>query len=126
MIRRKSNRASKRFIEPLERRALLAGNVLAAVTAGNLVITGDASDNNIEVQQLAGGTWQVSGLSTNINGGAAVFTTPGPVANVTVDLGAGNDTANIHNGSVTGALSVTGGTENGSSMNVISRFFPGN
>ena len=56
MIRRKSNRRSTRFIEPLERRALLAGNVLAAVTAGNLVVTGDVGDNNIEVQQLANGT----------------------------------------------------------------------
>src|SRR5262245_314780 len=101
MIRRKSNRASKRFIEPLERRALLAGNVLAAVTAGNLVVTGDVGDNNIEVQQLANGTWQVSGTSTTING-VPSFTTPAAVASVMVDLGAGNDTANIHNGSVTG------------------------
>src|SRR5262245_43982220 len=98
MIRRKLNR-SQRFIEPLERRALLAGNVLAAVTAGNLVITGDASDNNIEVQQLSNGNWQVSGTGTMINGVTTAFVSNVPVANVTADLGAGNDTANIHNGS---------------------------
>src|SRR5436190_16531346 len=92
-------------LERPESRSMLAGDVLAALVAGNLQITGDASDNNIAVQQLAGGNWQVSGIGTTINGAAANFATAG-VNSISINLNGGNDTLNLHTGSVAGAVSV--------------------
>ncbi len=43
------------MFECLETRTLLAGNVLVAVNAGELDISGDNANNNIQVTQLTSG-----------------------------------------------------------------------
>src|SRR5262245_40940958 len=57
-------------VEPLESRAMLAGDVLAALdAAGVLQISGDARANNIALaQNSATGAFVLSGVNTTING----------------------------------------------------------
>lgn len=90
---RKAGPAKRRlFIEGLERRELLAGNVLVEVTSGLLRVTGDANDNQITIFQQTNGQFTISGLDSE------VFTGPtaGIVArNITVNLGAGDDSVVI-------------------------------
>jgi hypothetical protein len=77
-------------VEHLEVRCLPAGNVTAAVDHGNLVVTGDAESNEIEIFQTAQGI-QVNGVpGTTVNGGAS-FTAVGVTKDVAVSLGDGDD-----------------------------------
>src|SRR3954469_20437665 len=59
------------FVEPLEGRSLLAGNVLASIDqTGMLNLVGDAQVNNVAVSYDAtAGAYVVSGVNTTINGG---------------------------------------------------------
>ena len=58
-------------VESLEDRRLLAGNVLATLRAGDLVLRGDAADNQIQVARLTTGVYRVQGLAgTTVNGQA--------------------------------------------------------
>jgi hypothetical protein len=93
--------------EALETRALLAGNVLVAVNAGELDISGGNANNNIQVTQLASGQWRVTGIATNINGANSPFTSDpaNPVTgNIVINLSGGSDTLKVANGDVPGAL----------------------
>jgi VCBS repeat-containing protein len=96
-------------IEQLEDRTLLSGNVLVSLGSnGQLTIRGDASANNIAVQQTASGV-QVSstdGGATEINGAAAPFTTAS-VTSISIQLKAGNNTLQIGDPSGT-ALDISG------------------
>jgi len=61
------------FVEPLEGRSLLAGNVLASIDqTGMLNLTGDAQVNNVSISYDAtAGAYVVSGVNTTINGGTS-------------------------------------------------------
>jgi len=83
------------FVENLENRAMLAGNVAVSVSGDTLVITGDNNSNGVSVQQLDTRKFFVTGFSANggnttINGGAQgrIFT---GINNISVDLNRGYD-----------------------------------
>ncbi len=91
-------------VEKLEDRSLMAGNVTAAVQAGVLVITGDASDNGVTVDYVqatntyrvigvtpSGGTaTTINGLDTSVPANIPTFT--GVTKGININLNAGNDT----------------------------------
>ena len=63
------NLKRKSFFELLEGRALLAGDVLVSVNAGNLKITGDPLANEVAIVDLGGGQVSVMGANgTTVNG----------------------------------------------------------
>ena len=95
---------SKRLgVERLEERAVMAGNVTAAVTGGVLVITGDTADNGVLVDfnsatsaytvtgvTPSGGTaTTINSLDTSVPANAQVFT--GVTKGIKINLNAGND-----------------------------------
>ena len=91
-------------IQTLERRLLLAGNVIAQLKGGWLVVTGDDLGNQIQIENPSPGTYNVIGSDgTTVNGS--------PVANVTkgikVDLKKGDDALAIV-GSETARFQVIG------------------
>ena len=104
----------KIFLETLEPRAMLAGNVNVFVSGGSLFVQGDANDNAVLIQQEGNGTYSVTGLDfntlgvtglgfaggpTSINGDdsgeAAIFS--GVTNDINVDLKGGNDGLGIGN-----------------------------
>src|SRR5258708_37640092 len=73
----KSNKQNKGEIawsvEAFESRLLLDGDVSALLSGGDLVIRGDAQDNQIVITQLAAGTIRIAGLEqTTVNGQPSV------------------------------------------------------
>ena len=102
---------------------MLAGNVTAAVSGGNLVLTGDASSNLIQVSQTSPGTWKVQGIGTKVNGSSAAQTFPG-VSGISADLDGGNNSLQIFNGTLTNAVTVT--TANGNDTVIIANLTVGN
>lgn len=80
---------SRLMVEPLENRNLLAGNVSAFVSDGNLFINGDGAANTISVESNGVNVIQVRGIGTNVNGSATVknFNVTGSV-NITMNGGA--------------------------------------
>ena len=103
MKKHRSDRLRHRrlFLESLETRAMLAGNVTAVVRGGTLFVTGDNADNNVVIQQTGVNQFTVVGVTgsaTTVNGKAAgiVFTGNG-VRNFEIDLRGGNDTLGISN-----------------------------
>ncbi len=109
--RPKPNGRMLRF-EPLETRALLAGNITASVNAGELDITGDTASNSVQVWQTGSGTWKVQGIATTINGSHATFTATGVTGNIEANLNDGNNFIKVFNGTVPGALSIITGKDN--------------
>src|SRR5687768_11343178 len=93
------SRFRRLLAEVLERRSVLNGDVTVAVVAGDLVITGDAGHNYINVWQDAGGDWMVAGFyinnhsatTTNVNGQATPQTFSGVTGDLLVDMGDGDD-----------------------------------
>jgi cyclophilin family peptidyl-prolyl cis-trans isomerase len=104
-------------IEPLETRALLAGNVVASLNGSHLSVVGDAAANSIEITVLNNQV-QLRGLnSTTINGVSNVFVvaanTDTVTGNVSISLGAGNDSVGFsRNVKLNGAVTVQGGDGN--------------
>lgn len=115
---RKSGPANRRlFIEGLERRELLAGNVLVEVTSGLLKVTGDAAANHITIYQQTNGRFTVAGTDGEVFTGPTSNIT---ARNITVNLGAGDDSvviaaqpteqgADLLPASVLGSTTVNGG-----------------
>jgi hypothetical protein len=104
------------FLENLEGRALLAGNVLAAVDGSVLKITGDDAANGVLIRLVsekpAGSTTPVVKIAvvgvptrdgtttvpTTINGyGRGFLVSPEGLTGISVNLGAGNDGLGINN-----------------------------
>ena len=78
------------FLERLESRALLAGNVTATQQGNNLVIRGDNEDNEIAITRLAADEYLVTGVGTTVNGDPdASFS--GISGNIDIDLRGGDD-----------------------------------
>ncbi|MBW3540489.1 MAG: peptidylprolyl isomerase [Planctomycetes bacterium] len=124
------------LVERLERRTMLAGNVLAELVGGDLILTGDGADNSFAVSAVAGDV-RIQGLEgTTINGSADPFVgiaggTSVPrnlvirggdgndkilvgagVAvggEVLVEAGDGNDTINLNGLAVQGRIVIRGG-----------------
>lgn len=83
-------RRSRLGFESLERRALLAGDVLANLNSGVLTLTGDTEANSLTVVQTGAGAYTVTGVGTTINGVANLEFT-GLTGGLNIDLGAGAD-----------------------------------
>jgi len=107
------------FVEPLEVRALLTGNVVASMSGPHLSVSGDVADNQLEVT-IVNNQVVLRGLSgTTVNGSTALFviadnsdTTPG---NIRIETGAGNDTVILsRNVKIHGSTWLDGGTGNDS------------
>lgn len=91
----------KRFqlcLERLEDRRLLAGNVTATVSAGNLVVSGDNLANRISIESAGENRIAVRGFNTQINGvpnAARVFS--GVTGDISVQLRDGDDLVRVTN-----------------------------
>src|SRR5205809_849253 len=94
--------------ESLENRLALAGNVVAQIVKGNLVITGDKSNNEVLITSAA-----VTGMGTTVNGTAAFTLPTGFAGSIKIDMKSGNDTALI------GGIPVIKGLESQNTENVI-------
>jgi hypothetical protein len=101
--------------ENLESRQLLAGDVLVNVVRGDLVIQGDAADNDIAI--TAGterGTFVVTGLNgTTVHqegqSPANEVTVSGMRRDVRINLGDGNDAVSLADANVRGNVTIRGG-----------------
>jgi hypothetical protein len=82
-------RSARLVVETLESRCTPAGHVAAVLSGSTLVITGDAKDNGIEVEDFPGGVL-VSGLSGTLINGAASQTFSG-VSSLVIQMNQGND-----------------------------------
>jgi hypothetical protein len=83
-------------VEVLEARAMLAGNITAATSAGNLIIHGDSADNGVLISQGGPGEFVVTGYAlggagTSINGQSSAAVLTGITGDIRIDLGKGND-----------------------------------
>ena len=85
-------------IEVLEARITPAGNVLAQVIGGDLIVTGDSAANAFEITETEGSTEELVAYlltpldgSTTINGSADPVTVTGVKRDVRVALGGGAD-----------------------------------
>ncbi len=120
-IKRSGDRYSRfgrrlRF-ESLEPRQCLAGNVTAALVAGDLVIDGDAEANNFSIVQGATdgefillGADDSNGVPTSVNGqpnGVAILS--GVTGNVRIRLGDGADVLQVANFDRPKKLTIDGG-----------------
>lgn len=94
-MRRSPPRQARLMVERLEDRLVPAGNVLVALQGDQLVVTGDALSNGLEVSPgTVGGQVVFRGLDgTRINGMSDVFvqTVPGGIDNFNIALGEGDD-----------------------------------
>jgi hypothetical protein len=78
------------FVEYLENRSVLAGNVLAQMVDSTLFISGDEFDNNVAVVSTGGDSVTVQGFQTAINGDTVTTTFSG-VARIEIVGGDGDD-----------------------------------
>ncbi len=92
------------FVEGLETRAMLAGNVTASVRGSTLFVSGDNLDNSVVIQQTGPSRFTVAGApgsDTSVNrrtlGTAFVANN---VRNFEIDLRGGNDSLGISNSDV--------------------------
>jgi hypothetical protein len=87
-------------VESLENRYAPAGNVLATMVGGNLMIRGDGEDNGLQLTFKADGTVEVAGVdaggeATMINGSAEPFVASNVRFVTRVHLGAGDDSLEV-------------------------------
>jgi hypothetical protein len=104
-IARPKRRSERQLhVESLENRNLLAGNVNAFVSAGDLVVVGDNFGNNITIESAGANRVQVrgftdaNGLPTSVNGtpnGLIFF--EGVTRDIIVNMQGGNDLVRITN-----------------------------
>ena len=80
--------------EGLENRVVMAGDVTVALAGTVLTLTGDASNNSVQMSNGAQpGEFVLTGLSgTQINGSTSPMTVPSPFSTLNVNLGVGSDT----------------------------------
>ena len=91
-------------IERLERKNLLAGDVTAVVTDGDLRITGDSNDNHVQIVGTADpGEYRIlgvdrSGAPTTINGQSGQIRVTGVVDDIVIDMQGGDSRVALLNG----------------------------
>jgi FKBP-type peptidyl-prolyl cis-trans isomerase FkpA len=113
--RRKRTTPFSSEYQQLESRQLLAGNVSVSLQGDVLQILGDGGDNEIQVFGIANSRAQVFGLGgTTINGGNSGFVSSGPVRNVSMQMGNGDDSVLVENLVLTGFIDVDLGLGNDS------------
>ncbi len=98
--------------EQLESRFAMAGNVLAHVNGGNLIVVGDDAGAVITMSQPRPGQFTLTGDGTTINGSPQPATFSKVTGNVRFDFGAGDDSLTFDESSpirVNGNLSLNGG-----------------
>jgi hypothetical protein len=101
LLKRHHRTVSRQLVmESLENRLAPAGNVLATMVGGNLMIRGDGDDNGLHLMFNADGTVEVSGVdagggATTINGSDEPFVAANIRSLTRVNLGAGDDTLNV-------------------------------
>lgn len=99
--------------ETLEARDNPAGNVSVALVGGWLDVVGDAADNQISIQQNYFGDIVVYGYGgTTVNGVSAFFVGNGRLERLTVNMGNGNDYADVAGLFVTTDMTLYGGFGN--------------
>ena len=113
---RRENKKQKRLrnkvhrplrLEPLEGRALLAGDVTVTLAANTLTITGDASANIVEITPGAGvGEYVITGLNNTIINGPSLIVDPFNL--IEVDLEGGSDVFRIRGLSPNNKIVITG------------------
>lgn len=106
-------------VESLEGRAVMAGDVAVSVEIGDLVITGDANGNGVQVAQINATTFSVMGTDnggrTTVNGAGAAQVFANVTGNIRVNLKGGDDVFRIGGESdasrmvLPGSLSIGGG-----------------
>jgi len=97
-------RSARLVVETLESRCTPAGHVAAVLSGSTLVITGDAKDNAIQVEDSTGGVL-VSGLSGTLINGLASVTFSG-VSSLRIQMNQGNDV--VYLGVDPGSLNLSG------------------
>jgi hypothetical protein len=103
-------------VERLEDRLAPAGNVTSSFTGGNLTLTGDALANSITISENASGQIVVTPNGTTTLDGHTAAETFSLTGNLTIALGAGNDSINFDKTNpltVPGSLSITYGSATG-------------
>ncbi len=105
-------RGSSPTVECLEVRTLLAGNVLAVVdSGGDLMLTGDAQSNSVDVVVINGDLVVRGRDSTTVNGVNTPFVASAASTTLTddlfVQLGRGNDVLFLEGITIAGRASVT-------------------
>ena len=97
-------------LERLEARIVLAANVAAYVSNGDLIVTGDNRDADIAISQPRPGEFILTGGKINGSDGPATFS--GVTRDLRINLGSGNDSLTIDNSNpitVPGNFSIQGG-----------------
>jgi hypothetical protein len=97
-------------IEPLEGRALLAGDVTVTLAGTTLTITGDASANEVEITPGASvGEYVITGLNNTIINGPSLIVDPFNL--IDVDLEGGSDVFTIRGASAANRILIPGDVE---------------
>jgi VCBS repeat-containing protein len=90
--RRRPRRSARLVFERLEDRTLLAGNVAASISGGNLRIFGDALDNQVLVERAGATQVRLTPLGdTTVNGSEEPVTLGGFRRGITLNAGGGDD-----------------------------------
>lgn len=100
--------------EVLEARRMLAGNVSAVISDGDLYIRGDPEDNSlsIDTQNLPAGQVRLWGSTTFVNGKTAIpVVVTGFTRNVHVYLGKGNDGFTVNASTLPGDVEIIAGMD---------------
>ena len=106
-----TRRSTRRLdVESLEQRELLAGDVTAFVSRGDLVVLGDNDSNNLTITEV-GGTFTLTGIGTTINGMAAAQNFPGVTDDVRIYLRNGEDAVTLDDVDVPDDLLINGGRD---------------
>ena len=94
--------------------AVAAGNVTVELSAeGDLVITGDAADNEIRISQTAPGEFFVKGVLTDLNGAPNDVTVTGVTKDIKVKLKGGDDSLHLERVDVNGNVKIDHGDGDG-------------
>jgi hypothetical protein len=97
-------------IEPLEGRALLAGDVTVTLAANTLTIIGDASANEVEITPGASvGEYVITGLNNTIINGPSLIVDPFNL--IEVDLEGGSDIFRVRGASAANRILIPGDIE---------------
>jgi hypothetical protein len=116
-VERTGGRRQRLFLEALEERIAPAGNVVVVVSGGNLTITGDDANNEIEIDAdgLADGQVRISSGAdtTTINEGTGPVIVGGVTGNAKIRLGDGLDEVYISEIAFDKSVSIDLGTGDG-------------
>jgi hypothetical protein len=115
-MKQRPPRSFRPRLEKLEDRLAPAGNVTSSFTGGSLTLTGDAQANAITISANGSGQIVVTPNGTTTLDGSTAAESFSVSANLTIALGAGNDSINFDKTNpltVPGSLSITYGSATG-------------